>query len=172
VFWRSFESIYGPGSRRDEPRFVEFYQTGFQQVANDCGFDSGAADAIEKIKAIGFRVALATNPLFPAIATHSRIRWAGLRPDDFELVTTYENSFHCKPNPAYFQDIMDALGVTADQCLMVGNDAMEDTAAEKLGIRVFLLTRDLINKESRDITCYPQGGFPELLDYVKELTKC
>jgi len=32
---------------------------------------------------MGFRVALATNPIFPAIATEKRIRWAGLTPEDF-----------------------------------------------------------------------------------------
>ena len=52
---------------------------------------------------------------------------------------------------------------------MVGNDAEEDTAAEKLGITVFLLTDCLINKKERDISAYPHGGFEELLKYTEEL---
>lgn len=48
---------------------------------------------------------LATNPIFPKVATESRIRWAGLQPEDFELYTTYEKTCHCKPNPAYYTDI-------------------------------------------------------------------
>ena len=40
---------------------------------------------------MGLRVALATNPIFPEAAIKSRIRWAGLEPEDFELYTTYEN---------------------------------------------------------------------------------
>ena len=170
VFWQSFESIYGAGSRRDEPKFVEFYQTNFQKVADDCGFAPEAADVIRQIKNMGFRIALATNPLFPAIATQSRIRWAGLQADDFDLVTTYENSCHCKPNSAYFQDVLDALQVKPEECIMVGNDALEDMAANKLGIPVFLLTHSLINKENRDISDCPQGGFSELLDYIRRLT--
>ena len=41
-------------------------------------------------------------------------------------------------------------------------------AAEKLGMRVFLLTDCLINKDGRDISCYPQGGFSELMAYIME----
>ena len=69
---------------------------------------------------------LATNPLFPAVATESRIRWAGLVPEDFLLYTTYENSRHCKPNPDYYWDIMNNLGAKPEECIMVGNDFDED----------------------------------------------
>lgn len=48
-----------------------------------CGFSPKAAEAIKTAKNAGFRVALATNPLFPIMATESRIKWAGLKPDDF-----------------------------------------------------------------------------------------
>ena len=118
---------------------------------------------------MGYRVALATTPLFPAIATHSRARWAGLNPEDFDLITTYENSRHSKPNPAYYQDVIEALGVKPEECVMVGNDVDEDMIAEKLGIKVFLLTDCLINKSGRDIDLYPHGSFPELMDFIRNL---
>ena len=44
-----------------------------------------------KIKENGLLIGLATNPVFPAIATESRVSWAGLSKSDFELITTYEN---------------------------------------------------------------------------------
>mgnify|MGYP003305783309 CR=1 FL=1 len=52
---------------------------------------------------------------------------------------------------------------------MVGNDVTEDMIAETLGMKVFLLTNDLINKENKDINQYPHGDFKDLLDYVKTL---
>jgi len=52
---------------------------------------------------------------------------------------------------------------------MVGNDVSEDMVAETLGMKVFLLTRDLLNKENKDISKYPQGDFEDLLRYVKTL---
>ena len=41
--------------------------------------------------------------------------------------------------------------------------------AQKLGIRVFLLTDCLINKEKTDINQWPHGSFPELINYIQEL---
>ena len=46
---------------------------------------------------------------------------------------------------------------------MVGNDAVEDVAAGQLGMKVFLLTDCLINKDGKDISAYPQGSFDELI---------
>ena len=92
---------------------------------------------------------LATNPFFPAIATHKRVRWAGLEPEEFAFITTYENSSYCKPNLEYFRQLLDALGLQPEECVMVGNDALEDTAAAQLGIPVFLLTDCLLNKKGQ-----------------------
>ena len=169
MFWTTFSALCGKDAKQDIAIFDDFYRNEFQEVRHVCGFDARAAEAIREIKALGYRVALATNPLFPAIATHSRARWAGLNPEDFELITTYENSRHCKPNPAYYQDVLEALGVKAEECVMVGNDVGEDMIAEKLGMKVFLLTDCLINKSSADIEQYPHGSFPELMDFIRGL---
>ena len=116
---------------------------------------------------MGLRVALATNPIFPAVATESRIRWAGLEPEDFELYTTYENIGYCKPNPDYYREIAKRLGVQPEECLMVGNDVTEDMVAQSIGMQVFLLTDCLINKERKDISLYPRGSFLQLLDHIE-----
>lgn len=170
VFWNVFASIFGEKARKDQPLFEEFYHTDFQLVQEDCGFDPRAAQAIREIRDLGYRVALATNPLFPPIATLSRIRWAGLAADDFELITTYDNSFHCKPSLAYYEDVMSLLKVAPNQCVMVGNDVSEDMIAEKLGMKVFLLTDCMINKQDLDISQYPHGSFPELMEFIRRLS--
>lgn len=169
VFWRVCDGFFGRDTRVDEPLFEAFYREEFQQVRRDCGFNPLAAEAIRQIKSMGLRTVLATNPLFPPIATRSRVRWAGLDPDDFEWITTYDNSSHCKPNPDYYREILDKLDLKADACLMVGNDVSEDMVAGTLGMKVFLLTDCLINKENADISQYPHGGFPELLNYIRSV---
>ena len=169
VFWNVFSQIYGRDTRVDEPLFEDYYRNEFQLVKDSCGFNPQAAEAIREIKHLGYRVVLATNPLFPPIATQSRTRWAGLNPGDFDLITTYENSRHCKPNPEYYRDILETLNLKAEQCVMVGNDVGEDMIAETLGMKVFLLTDCIINKDSKDISCYPNGSFPELLNFIREL---
>jgi len=169
VFWEVFRSIFGERVDADKALFDEFYRDHFGAIQSVCGFAPEAAPLVRQLKEKGLRVILATNPFFPAAATYHRIRWTGLEPDEFELVTTYENSCRCKPNPDYFQEVLDQCGLKAEECLMVGNDAVEDTAAAAVGIPVFLLTDCLINKDGRDISAYPHGGFPELKAYIETL---
>lgn len=169
VFWKTFSALCGRDAMADEAVFIEFYQNEFQHVAKVCGFDPRAAETVRQIKELGMKVVLATNPLFPAIATYSRAKWAGLDPDDFEYITTYENSFHCKPNPDYYREILDKLGLQPEECLMVGNDVAEDMVPSTLGMKVFLLTDCMINKENREYSCYPHGSFPELMNYIRSL---
>ena len=170
AFWAVFVQRYGEEALRDRPAFDEFYRVEFQKVAGVCGRNPVAREAVETLRLMGFRLALATNPLFPEVATRSRVRWAGLEPEWFEYITTYENSRYCKPNSAYYGDILTQLACTGDECLMVGNDVGEDMTAAKLGMRVFLLTDCLINRNGEDISAYPHGGFPELLDFVRTMT--
>lgn len=169
VFWNVFDKIFDRDTRADEPLFLDFYRNEFQEVRHDCGFDERAGQAIREIKGMGFRTVLATNPLFPPVATLSRVQWAGLDPADFELITTYDNSSFCKPNPDYYREILGKRNLEPEECVMVGNDVSEDMAAEALGMGVFLLTDCMINKEGRDISRYPHGSFPELLNYVRSL---
>ena len=169
AFWNTFAEIYGEQVRKDIPMFDEFYRNEFQQVQSVCGYNPKAAEVVKYIKEKGLRIALATNPIFPAIATQSRARWAGIDVDDFEIYTTYENSSHCKPNSDYYRDVLCKLDVQAEECLMVGNDVTEDMVAETLGMKVFLLTDCLINKEDKDISVYPNGGFEDLIKYIDNI---
>lgn len=169
VFWDVFAGLLGEKTRDDIVFFEEFYANDFCKVQSSCGYDKKASETIKIIKNMGYRVALATNPLFPSTATEQRIAWAGLSPFDFELFTTYENSHYCKPNPDYYREVMSKLGVEPAECLMVGNDVGEDMIAETLGTRVFLLTDCLINKENKDISVYPHGSFDKLIKFIKNL---
>lgn len=54
---------------------------------------------------------------------------------------------------------------------MVGNDVTEDMVAETLGMKVFLLTDCLINKENKDISVYPHGDFAQLLQFIDKIHK-
>ena len=169
AFWDAFCREVGFDARADIDLFREFYENEFLGTRAACGTDPRAAEMIAAVKKRGLRVVLATNPLYPAVATENRIRWAGLQPEDFELYTTYEDTYHCKPNPAYYQDILDKLNLSAGECLMVGNDAIEDMVAAKLGIKVFLLPRYLINRKNLDVSAIPQGNFDDLLAYIDTL---
>ena len=167
AFWNTFCALLGEHVRNDDPVFDDFYRNEFQKAKDVCGFNPESAKAVHLLKEAGYRIVLATNPLFPPIATESRIRWAGLEPEDFEYYTVYDNSYHCKPNPAYYQDIIEKLDLNPEECLMVGNDVEEDMIAETLGMKVFLLTDCIINKYDKDIAQYPHGSFDSLIEYLE-----
>ena len=166
VFWQTMQHLLGDRILSDTDIFDEFYATEFQKIANLLGYEPKSAEAVRLVKSKGLVPVLATNPLFPTVATESRIRWAGLEPSDFRLFTTFETSHYCKPNPEYYREILKALRLSAKECLMVGNDAEEDMIAATLGMKVFLLTPCLINKSGADISSYPSGGFDELIEFI------
>ena len=126
--------------------------------------DSGPA--VCKLKDAGYRLVMATNSWFPESAIKARLRWAGVDAELFEFMTLMDNSHFCKPNPGYYKEILDRLGLAPEECLMVGNDVQEDMSADNLGIKVFLMTDDLINRTDEDVSHIPQGGFTELFEYL------
>lgn len=170
-FWQVFPALCGEEVRNHEKTLEDYYANEFQQVKSDCGYTPDAAKTVELVKTLGLTPVLATNPIFPSIATESRIRWAGLNPEDFAYYTVYENSTYCKPNPNYYQEILNHLNLKGEEVLMVGNDVGDDMVAEVLGMKTFLLTYDLINKKNEDINRWHHGGFEELSAYIKELAQ-
>ena len=166
VFWSSFAKIYGERVYEDVSFFDKFYENEFENARACCGVNPRSKELIEKLKNSGVRRILATNPVFPFVATKRRVEWAGLSPEDFELITTYDNIGYCKPNKEYFAEIVKRQGLAPEECLMVGNDVSDDMPARLAGLKVFLLTDCLINKNGEDVSQYPHGSFKELENYI------
>ena len=169
VFWLTLKEKVGEDIAENRYLFDSFYESDFQKIKSLSWENSKSADLLAAARERGLYVALATNPVFPSVATESRIRWAGLDPDDFDLVTTYENSHYCKPTHDYYREVAHSLGVLPEECLMVGNDISDDMPAGEIGMYVFLLTDCLINRKNEDISKYPSGGFDDLINYLKKI---
>jgi len=166
AFWAAFCQVFGADARKDEPILDKFYERDFPNIKAVCGFSEYAAKIIRLAKENGIRTVLATNPIFPAVATRQRIQWTGLQPEDFETYTTYENSHYSKPNLDYYREILQKLDIKAEECMMIGNDVGEDMIAQELGMQVYLVTDCLINRNNLDINAYPHGSLAELYDYL------
>lgn len=167
IFWQTATQMLGDRIREDEPLFEDFYETDFQQIAALCPANPDIQKLIKDLKG-KYRLVLATNPLFPKIATHSRIRWAGLEPEDFELITTYETCTRTKPDPAYFEEVLAKVGARPGEVIMIGNDTAEDLTARQAGIEVFLLTDCLINPDDLSLDAIPHGTINELRDWLEK----
>lgn len=152
-----------------EAAFDEFYIEDFGEIKNDCGYNEKASEFVKYVKSKGVKQYVTTNPLFPAVATNQRIQWTGLEPEIFEHITTYDNSSFCKPNPLYYQEMLDKFDLNPSEVLMVGNNTDEDMIAAKVGINVFLLTDNLLNESGQDIVQYPHGDFDDLREFFDEM---
>lgn len=171
VFWQTFTQ-YCPGPfKANQPLFEAYYQNEFHQLQSVCGRQPAVQGVVDWAKRNGYLLVLATNPIFPQVATLQRMKWAGIDQSAFTYITTYENSGFCKPNPKYYLDIVHQLGCLPEECLMIGNDVSEDMVAKDVGMQVFLLTDCLINPSQQDISIYPHGDFDALMKYLNHLNE-
>lgn len=139
VFNEAFEGACGLDLTEDEAvkALAAFYEDEFPTLRALHGPRAGCEGVVRAAAAAGVRIAVATNPIFPREAVLERMRWAGLEADEFDLVTSYENSEACKPLPLYYRQIALSLDVPPSECLMVGDDPILDLAAADVGMRTF-----------------------------------
>ncbi len=138
VFDREFYPRLGAPKEQLREHIDWFYDNDFRQLHKVTSPREGARELVDWALAEGYRLAVATDPLFPRKATRERIRWAGLDPDRFELVSSYETFHFSKSHPAYYAELLGRLGWPDGPVLMVGNDEQRDLAcAQELGLATF-----------------------------------
>lgn len=143
VFWEHFGPLLGGNREELEPYFEEFYARDFGTLRACTQPVDGAAQIVEWFRSRGARLVLATNPVFPRSAIVHRLEWAGITPDMFEFLTTYETMHTTKPDPDYYREILARVGVAPERALMVGNDLTNDIEpALAVGIATFYVVGD------------------------------
>lgn len=171
VFWRSFAEIMGKDILERESEFDDFYANEFVYAKQATGVNPYALKAVQTLKEKGYRLILATNPVFPTVATVNRLSWAGIPKDMFELITVYDNSSFCKPNPDYYREIMSKLSILPRDYLMVGNDVDEDMITDNIGMETYLVTDCLENKNNKDYSHFRQGSMEDFYIFAKAMPK-
>ena len=167
-FWAAFDALLGDTAPiRDS--IPSFYTTEFDAVKEIAAPSPLAREIVDTLRGKGYDLILATNPLFPAEGVHTRLSWIGLSPEDFSLITTYDNSTFCKPFPGYYQEILQKTGKTPAQCRMVGNNPLDDMSAAKLGLDVYLVTDYIENEKDLPIDAFPQGSLESVLAWSEAL---
>ena len=166
AFWETFRAM-NEGKPDAKPLCDEFYTNEFRKAQACLKYSPDHSSAIAALKSAGLKVVLATNPIFPANGVYTRMSWAGLKQEDFELITHYDNSTYCKPDPRYFAEILGKIGAKPEQCIMVGNSVPEDMqAAGALGIKTFLASEFVENPKGEDISAYPQGTIEDAVAFA------
>lgn len=175
VFWEAFAEDYGPEELAAmDVRAVcdDFYENDFDRIGDDVVPNPHVARAVGALKAKGYPLVLTTMPLFPRRAVEHRLEWAGLDPASFDRLTTYENSTSTKPHLAYYAENLDAMGLSGEDVLMVGNNTVEDLAFMQLGADAFLVTDWLLDPAGLDLDTVRHGTFEQFADWVEALPDC
>ncbi len=154
-FWQTFADLFGQQAYGDEALFDSFYENEFQEAIRFASpLPETAKRAVAAARTVADRVILATNPIFPLVGVATRLGWLGLQPSDFDYVTTYENASYCKPNQAYYQQVLDCCKLQPENCLMAGNDVDEDILpAAAIGMKTYLVNDCLINRSGSPVSC-------------------
>ncbi|OEH86666.1 haloacid dehalogenase [Desulfuribacillus stibiiarsenatis] len=168
VFQETFLKLLNIAKEDIWPTLDEFYEIVFPSFSYLTTPNPIAKEVVELALLQGYKVAIATNPLFPEVAIYERIRWAGLTDIPFSFVTVYENSYFTKPHPQYFQQICDALEVNATDSIMVGNDRQEDMAASLIGMKTYLVEDWAIDRGEPKFAIDAQGKLQDLYQDLKE----
>lgn len=169
AFWKAFAEIFGEKVYDYEPEFEKFYENEFNCVKEIITPTELSKKIVHMLKDKGYSIVLATNPIFPLVAVKTRLSWIGLSTDDFEYITTYDNSSYCKPNPAYFEQILAKIGKQPENCIMVGNNAVEDLSASKLGIKTYLVTDFVEDGDKADLTNQQMGSLADFYNFAENM---
>ena len=171
VFWRTMNSRCKRDMRVFSDNFDSFYRGEFSVCRAATKVQPLSRITVDFIKQHGGNIIVATNPVFPKSATYTRINWAGLNPNDFSYITTYDNSSACKPNLNYFEEICSVCGIHPEESLMIGNDVDEDMISSRLGFDTFLVTDCLINRSDKSLSLFRHGAFEDLFDFIQDSYK-
>ncbi len=168
VFWNFFKTVYGEEKLKDKEIFNDFYTNEFKNAKIFCGENAYARQIIDLAKSKNLKLVLSSNPVFPRCGMISRMGFVGLNENDFDYITSYENSHYCKPNPKYFEEILNVTGLKAEEVILFGNSEVEDIEpSSACGIKGYLIG-DCVKFKSENSTLKVLT-YPEVLTLIKTL---
>ena len=135
-------------------RFIQFYEEEYDRIEVVPDTPDGLHVTLEFLAGLDLNLVLASNPIFPEMLYFKRLAWAGIAPEfPFHLITHIENMSYVKPHTGYYLEICRLIDLSPAQCLMVGNDAVNDMAAGKAGMHTYLTTdADVVDFTSLQMT--------------------
>lgn len=171
AFWKTFVETVRIDKEEIESEFESFYRNEFTQLEKLCKRSDNMVEAVKCLREKGYRLLLTTNPMFPKIAVEERLRWSGINPDSFDLITSYEYCHATKPSIKYYEEVIQTMNLNIEECMMVGNDTEDDGVVEQLGIPLYLIEDHLINRNNESLKSKWHSSSQEFLKFVKALPK-
>lgn len=167
IFMTFFSDYYNEDINTYTDYFERFYKEVFDEVQEVTWQSPEMKEVVAYLKSKKIPMVIATNPLFPMEANLRRIKWAGLKPDDFVYITSLETSTKCKPNPNFFVEVLEKINYKPNEVLMVGNDYIEDGIATKIGIETYMITDCALNDSKKIVKPNHESDYQGFLKFIK-----
>lgn len=170
VFDETFYPAVKVSKEELKPVIESFYRRVFPTLKSITRPKPEAKALIEYALKKGWKIVVATNPIFPLTAIEQRLEWAGLSPKEvpFDLITSYETFHFAKPNPAYYAEMLAHLGWKDEPVVMVGNSMSDDIRpAVQTGIPAFWLSDTAPDEDAYSPSSW--GTFSEVYPFLEQI---
>lgn len=165
IYWMLLHRILPLTAKGLSEAFTEFYETEYKELRANTSPAPAAETVIDRVRSAGYKIVIATNPVYPEEAIRLRLTWAGL-PGDFtyyDFVTTADNMHFTKPSPAYYGEILARCGLEPDEAVMVGDEPVYDIqAAGIVGLHTRHLNWETLGQFLDDLPCLPEWMPPAI----------
>ncbi len=164
-------------------RFMKFYESEYDKISVPVSVPAGLPAVMDHLVTLEIPLVLASNPIFPQIAQKKRLQWGGIDSGIFDLMTHIENMSFVKPRKDYYRQICEMIAVSAEACLMVGNDPINDMVAANIGMKTYLTNEvadidyaslSLTNDQRKGAVAVPEpdftGPFARVPDALQKLS--
>ncbi|HLA98620.1 MAG TPA: DinB family protein [Anaerolineales bacterium] len=172
VFADYFYNALGIPPQALEQPIDQFYTEVYPALKSITAPHPHAVQLVESAVQRGYRLVIATNPLFPRTAIVQRLAWAGLSPEKypFALIPSMEAIHFAKPNPALFAELLAQLGWPDGPVIMVGNDFQNDIApALELGFSAYWVSNGSLSPPSGSYAPSASGDLRGLLPWLDSM---
>ena len=150
-FMKEFSKGFEDKENVLKEKFTQFYKNEFHEFKKLTTTIPGIRNTIETLRKYNLQLVSASNPIWPEDVQIMRLEWADIDCRSFGLITHIENMHYCKPCVEYYQEICEMIGVQPEECLMVGNDPLNDMVPSAIGMKTYLTT-DWIQQNDSALT--------------------
>ncbi|MEF9934269.1 MAG: HAD family hydrolase [Clostridium sp.] len=171
VFKEKYKEVLGRDIDDIYNHISDFYDDDYTTITGMYSKSNYMIKSVNMLLNKGYKLVVATNPLFPLKALKTRVNWAGLNSEDFDFITPIEVMKFCKPNPRYYGQILDIIEKAPNQCMMVGNDVQEDMVAKTIDVNTYLVTNNIINRHDTVANADRISDSKGFYKFVKSLPK-
>lgn len=158
MYWDCMRPMWPYTTEELLAAFDEFYATEYDKLKEITEPARDGALVIDRVRGAGYKVIIATNPVYPVEAIRRRLEWAGLPGNlsHYDFVTTADNMHFTKPHPAYYAEILARAGLEPDEAVMVGDEPRYDIeAASAIGLHTYHLTWETLGTLLDELPTFP-----------------